>query len=189
MSCFLTLSRTGGQSQDLVVSNRNKRSFKTEGFASIKAKTWIWPLKVSKFQNEFMKSSFLPKYELKIVRISALQCGHSTGQKSLQQLAHILGETMTSKIHSEIYRPLAWHPQFQNSFPSINWRAPLVPPSSDGPVNFSLASFRLSLISLCKVHEAHLQGCVNSQNNFAKIEFFTQQLTFFTRNISSQVAH
>ena len=28
-------------------------------------------LKVSKFQNEFMKSSFLPKYESKIVRISA----------------------------------------------------------------------------------------------------------------------
>ena len=29
-------------------------------------------LKVSKFQNEFMKSLFLPKYEQKIVRISAL---------------------------------------------------------------------------------------------------------------------
>ena len=29
-------------------------------------------LKVSKFQNEFMKPSFLPKYEPKIVRISAL---------------------------------------------------------------------------------------------------------------------
>ena len=28
-------------------------------------------LKVSKFQNEFMKSSFLPKYEPNIVRISA----------------------------------------------------------------------------------------------------------------------
>ena len=32
-------------------------------------------LKVSKFQNEFMKSSFLPKYEPNIVRISALLCG------------------------------------------------------------------------------------------------------------------
>ena len=31
-------------------------------------------LKVSKFQNEFMKSSFLPKYEPNIVRISALYC-------------------------------------------------------------------------------------------------------------------
>ena len=31
-------------------------------------------LKVSKFQNEFMKSSFLPKYEPKIVRISARYC-------------------------------------------------------------------------------------------------------------------
>ena len=29
-------------------------------------------LKVNKFQNEFMKSSFLPKYEQKIVRTSAL---------------------------------------------------------------------------------------------------------------------
>ena len=29
-------------------------------------------IKVSKFENEFMKSSFLPKYERKIVRISAL---------------------------------------------------------------------------------------------------------------------
>ena len=29
-------------------------------------------LKVSYFQNEFMKTSFLPKYEQKIVRISAL---------------------------------------------------------------------------------------------------------------------
>ena len=29
-------------------------------------------LKVSQFQNEFMKSSFLPKYEQKNVKISAL---------------------------------------------------------------------------------------------------------------------
>ena len=35
--------------------------------------TYSWPqLKVRQFQNEFMKSSFLPKYEQKIVRISAL---------------------------------------------------------------------------------------------------------------------
>ena len=34
----------------------------------------FWPtyLKVRQFQNEFMKSSFLPKYEQKIVKISAL---------------------------------------------------------------------------------------------------------------------
>ena len=61
-------------------------------------------LKVSKFQNEFMKSLFLPKYEPNIVRISALHCTViTTGQKSLQFLVHILGETMTSSIHSEIY--------------------------------------------------------------------------------------
>ena len=47
-------------------------------------------LKVSKFQNGFMKSSFLPKYE---PNISALYC--ATLQKSLQYLVHILGETMT----------------------------------------------------------------------------------------------
>ena len=35
---------------------------------------------VSKFQSEFMKSSFLPKYERKIVRISALKLVHA-GQK------------------------------------------------------------------------------------------------------------
>ena len=31
-------------------------------------------LKVGKLQNELMKSSFLPKYEPNIVRISALYC-------------------------------------------------------------------------------------------------------------------
>ena len=31
---------------------------------------------------------------------------HSTGQKSLQYLVHILGETITSKFHSEIYQSL-----------------------------------------------------------------------------------
>ena len=47
-------------------------------------------IKVSEFQNEFMKSSFLPIYEQKVVRISAL-C--TKGQKFF---VHILGETMTS---------------------------------------------------------------------------------------------
>ena len=37
-------------------------------------------LKVSKFQNGFMKSSFLPKYERKIVRISALYCATLKGR-------------------------------------------------------------------------------------------------------------
>ena len=35
--------------------------------------TNIQVLKVSKFQNEYMKPSFLPKYEPKIVRISVAQ--------------------------------------------------------------------------------------------------------------------
>ena len=41
-------------------------------------------LKVSKFQNEFMRSSFLPKYEPNIVRIeiSALNCAILKGRNS-----------------------------------------------------------------------------------------------------------
>ena len=38
--------------------------------------------------------------------ISAMYCPTLQGQKSLQFLVHILGETMTSQIHSEIYWPL-----------------------------------------------------------------------------------
>ena len=53
-------------------------------------------LKVSKFQNELIKSSFLLKYEPKVVRISAIVMWHSTGQKSLQYFVHIVGETITS---------------------------------------------------------------------------------------------
>ena len=37
-------------------------------------------LKVSKFQSEFMKSSFLQKYEPNIVRISALYCATQQGR-------------------------------------------------------------------------------------------------------------
>ena len=37
-------------------------------------------VKVSKFQNEFMKSLFLPKYGPKIARISALLCGTIQGR-------------------------------------------------------------------------------------------------------------
>ena len=58
-------------------------------------KFWMDNLKASIFQNEFMNSSFLPKYDQKIVRISAL---HTTGQKSWQFFVHIFGETMTSKF-------------------------------------------------------------------------------------------
>ena len=38
------------------------------------------PIKVSKFQNEFMKSSFLSRYEPNIVRISALYCATLHGR-------------------------------------------------------------------------------------------------------------
>ena len=47
-------------------------------------------VKVNYFQIEFMKSSFLPKYEQKIVRISAI-CSEGRNPD-----IRILGETMTS---------------------------------------------------------------------------------------------
>ena len=52
---------------------------------------WKCMVKVNKFQNEFMNSSFLPKYEQKIVRISTY-----TEQKSWQLFVYSLGEKMTS---------------------------------------------------------------------------------------------
>ena len=42
-------------------------------------KFYSFNLKVRQFQNEFMKSSFLPKYEQKIVKISALTTQHRGG--------------------------------------------------------------------------------------------------------------
>ena len=56
-----------------------------------------WSIKVSKFQNEFMKSLFLPKYEANIVNKKSLKLlVHILGETSLQFLVHILEETMTS---------------------------------------------------------------------------------------------
>ena len=63
-------------------------------------------LKVSKFQNEFMKSSFLPKYKPNFVWISVFTVPHYRAE-ILTIFVHILGETVTSKIDSEIYWPLA----------------------------------------------------------------------------------
>ena len=78
----------------LVRETKQNESF---SWFSVKNNETVCPLKVSKIQNEFIKSSFLPKYEPKIVRISAL---YTTGQKSLKFLVQILGE---KKTHSEIY--------------------------------------------------------------------------------------
>ena len=65
--------------------------------------SWIaLVLKVSKPQNELSKSSFHPKYEQKCQEF----CPVVWGKKSWQFFVHILGETMTSKIPSEIYWPL-----------------------------------------------------------------------------------
>ena len=58
-------------------------------------------LMVSKFQNEFMKLSFLLKYEQKIVRISALTTQGRNPDNFLFVVC-ISGETITSLIHSEI---------------------------------------------------------------------------------------
>ena len=80
-------------------------------FVTLYEVIFLASLKVSKFKNEFMKSWFLPKYKLSIARIFALYvlC-QTTGEKSLLFLVHILAETMTSKIHSEIYWSLALCP-------------------------------------------------------------------------------
>ena len=53
-----------------------------------------------------MRSSFLPKCRPKITKISALPSSKLPGQKSLNFLVGILGETMTSWIHSEFNWPL-----------------------------------------------------------------------------------
>ena len=45
-------------------------------------------IKVNKFQNEFMKSSVLPKYEPNIALCQ------TTGQTSLQFMVDIMGETL-----------------------------------------------------------------------------------------------
>ena len=55
-------------------------------------KNFLDLLKVSKFQNEFMKSSFLPKCEQKIVKISAL----TTFGRNPDNFSFVMGETMTS---------------------------------------------------------------------------------------------
>ena len=52
-------------------------------------------LKVSKFQNEFMKPSFFTKYEPNIVRISAKYVPHCRAE-ILTIFASFFGESMTS---------------------------------------------------------------------------------------------
>ena len=54
-----------------------------------------------------MRSSFLPKCQPKITKIIALPSNKLPGQKSLKFLVGILGETMTSWIHSEFNWPLS----------------------------------------------------------------------------------
>ena len=53
-----------------------------------------------------LRSSFLPKCQPEILRISALPSNKLSGQKFLKSLVGILRETMTSKIHSEFNWPL-----------------------------------------------------------------------------------
>ena len=55
----------------------------------------LWSHRFSQNMNQILQE-FLP-----------CTMAHTTGQKSLQFLVHILGEMMTSSIHSEIYWPLA----------------------------------------------------------------------------------
>ena len=61
-------------------------------------------LKVSYFQNEIMKSSFLPKYERKTVRISALSC--VVRAEIMTIFCSHFGRHDDFIIHSEINWPL-----------------------------------------------------------------------------------
>ena len=56
----------------LISLKSHKSFFQTDVEETINFFAKFYVLKVSKFQNEFMKSSYLQKYEPKIVRISAL---------------------------------------------------------------------------------------------------------------------
>ena len=48
-------------------------------------------VKVSKFQNEFMMSSYLPKNKQNFLRISAVSCKNRSDQKNKRTLYHQLG--------------------------------------------------------------------------------------------------
>jgi hypothetical protein len=64
---------------ELVQATHFSRIFPTQVSLTL-LKNWYYLVKVSKFQNELMKSSFLPKYESNIVRISALYCATQKGR-------------------------------------------------------------------------------------------------------------
>ena len=55
--------------------NKHGRGAKVAKSLNVEGGIFLKKLKVRQFQNEFMKSSFLPKYEQKIVKISALTKG------------------------------------------------------------------------------------------------------------------
>jgi hypothetical protein len=64
----------------LATSNEGLDTINNEYKKRLEEYFYFKHLNASKFQNEFMKSSFLPKYEPKIVRISALRCGTVQGR-------------------------------------------------------------------------------------------------------------
>ena len=63
-----------------------------------------------------MRSLFLPKCQPKISQISALPSNKPPGQKSEKFLVGILGEMMTSEIHSEFNWPLPLNIKKKNKF-------------------------------------------------------------------------
>ena len=64
----------------LATSNEGLDTINNEYKKRLEEYFYFKHLNASKFQNEFMKSSFLPKYEPKIVRISALYCATLQGR-------------------------------------------------------------------------------------------------------------
>ena len=70
---------------------------------------------VSKFQNEFMKSSFLPKYEQKIVRISALTTQGRNPDNFLFIFHKLILKFTDHYDYSKIMLDLCWiHPAAQS---------------------------------------------------------------------------
>ena len=82
---------------------------------SFRCKKWFRPLRsIPSFHQIFTtKGQSISEWIFEVIVSPKIQmkncqdfCPHYTGQKSWRSFIHILGETMTSKIHSEIDWPL-----------------------------------------------------------------------------------
>ena len=79
----------------IFIKAQEQKWMKIEQCGKSKSEIWhiaVWEgIKISKFQNEFMTSSFVPKNEWKFLRISALASNKRSDQKNKGTLYHYLG--------------------------------------------------------------------------------------------------